>query len=394
MAPRRHADYGGFMSGRRAIEHYGDALLAAVSAVLFTVQIVSERQFAGDRPLSLVVALGFSATLLARRSAPLVPLLAGLVLIELSNIAAPELANSGTFFVAYVFAIYAAGRHTSGRTAQVAFVAVIAGIPLAAIEPGQPFSVSDAMFIAVAFAGPFAAGRAIRHRHAHEQHLEGRTVELELERDVKAREAVTQERVRIARELHDVVAHAISVIVLQARGGRRKLPDGALETRAALDAIEAAGENALTEMRRLLGMLRENDEELALAPQPSLRRIDELVASMTATGLPVDLTVEGEPVELPPGVDMSAYRIVQEALTNALKHAGPARARVILRYSADDLELEILDDGSGNGHGGGSGHGLHGIRERVAVYGGQLESGARPEGGYALRARLPLGSER
>jgi signal transduction histidine kinase len=147
-------------------------------------------------------------------------------------------------------------------------------------------------------------------------------------------------------------------------------------------------------MRRLLGMLRENDEELALAPQPSLRRIDELVASMTATGLPVDLTVEGEPVELPPGVDVSAYRIVQEALTNALKHAGPARARVILRYSADDLELEILDDGSGNGHGGGSGHGLHGIRERVAVYGGQLESGARPEGGYALRARLPLGSER
>jgi signal transduction histidine kinase len=394
MAPHSDADYGGSMSGRRAIDLYGDALLAALSAILFTVQIVSERQFAGDRPLSLVAALLFSATLVVRRRLPLVPLLAGLGLIELSNLAVPELANTGTFFVAYVFAIYAAGRHTSGRSAQAAFVAVIAGIPLAAIEPGQPFSISDSMFIAVAFAGPFAAGRAMRHRHARERHLEGRTVELALERDVKAREAVTQERVRIARELHDVVAHAISVIVLQARGGRRRLPAGAGETREALDAIEAAGEQALAEMRRLLGMLRENDESLALAPQPSLSRIDELVASMRSTGLPVDLTIEGEPVELPPGVDVSAYRIVQEALTNALKHAGPARARVILRYSPDDLELEILDDGGGNGHGGGSGQGLHGIRERVAVYGGQLESGARPEGGYALRARLPLGSAR
>jgi signal transduction histidine kinase len=147
-------------------------------------------------------------------------------------------------------------------------------------------------------------------------------------------------------------------------------------------------------MRRLLGMLRHDDEELALAPQPSLSRIDDLVASLRATGLPVELHIEGDPVDLPPGVDVSAYRIVQEALTNALKHAGPACARVTLRYSSADLELEITDDGRGNGHGGGTGHGLAGIRERVAVYGGELESGRQPEGGYALRARLPLGSAR
>ena len=183
-------------------------------------------------------------------------------------------------------------------------------------------------------------------------------------------------------------------MVLQARGGQRKLPGGAAETRAALDAIERAGEQALAEMRRLLGMLRQDDEELALAPQPSLGRIDELVQSLEASGLPVEVRIEGHPVELPPGVDVSAFRIVQEALTNALKHAGPARARVTLRYTPADLELEIIDDGRSNGHGGGTGHGLAGIRERVAIYGGDLESGRRADGGYALRARLPLGSAR
>jgi signal transduction histidine kinase len=147
-------------------------------------------------------------------------------------------------------------------------------------------------------------------------------------------------------------------------------------------------------MRRLLGMLRRNDEELALAPQPSLTRLDELAAGLTTTGLPVEITIEGEPIELPPGIDVSAYRIVQEALTNALKHAGPASAHVIVRYLPGELELEVLDDGAGNGGGGGSGHGLDGIRERVGIYGGELDARARPEGGYALRARLPLGSAR
>ncbi|MGH2968311.1 MAG: sensor histidine kinase, partial [Solirubrobacteraceae bacterium] len=210
----------------------------------------------------------------------------------------------------------------------------------------------------------------------------------------KAREAVVEERARIARELHDVVAHAISVIVLQARGGRRMLAEDPDDTRRALDAIEHAGAQALAEMRRLLGMLRQADDELALAPRPSLTRIDELVAQLAATGLPVAVTVEGEPLELPPGIDVSAYRIVQEALTNALKHAGPARAHVTLRYTPDELELVIVDDGAGTGNGGGSGHGLAGLRERVAVYGGELESGRRAEGGYALRARLPLRTAR
>lgn len=382
------------MRVRRFTYAYRDLLLAVLFGALLLVQILGERSFVGKRPGAVAVALVFSATLAWRRRRPLLPLLAGAVLIEVSNLVVPALGNAGSFFVAYVLVIYSAGRHTAGRSTVAAGLTLVVAFPLAAIEPGQSFSVSDAAFIAVAFVGPFAAGRVIRRRLETETRLHGRAVELEREGKARAREAVAQERVRIARELHDVVAHAISVMVLQARGGRRKLPEGAGETREALDVIERAGEEALVEMRRLLGMLRQDDEQLALAPQPSLTRIDELVGTLEASGMPVDLRVEGDPVELPPGVDVSAYRIVQEALTNALKHAGPARARVTVRYTRDDLELEIVDDGTGNGSAGGTGHGLAGIRERVAVYGGELEAGQRPAGGYALRARLPLGSTR
>jgi signal transduction histidine kinase len=166
------------------------------------------------------------------------------------------------------------------------------------------------------------------------------------------------------------------------------------DAREAFDTIERTGQQALDEMRRLLGMLRKSDDELALAPQPSLKELGKLVEWVQAAGLPVEVAVEGEPRELPPGVDLSAYRIVQEALTNALRHAGPARARVLLRYGADDLELEIADDGVGTADDSGPGFGLIGMRERVAVYGGELDAGARPGGGYALRVRLPLGTAR
>ncbi len=185
-----------------------------------------------------------------------------------------------------------------------------------------------------------------------------------------------------------MVAHSISVMVLQARGGRRVLETEPADARD----IEQTGHQALEEMRRLLGMLRRSDGELALAPQPSLNQLGRLVEQVQAAGLPVQVAMEGEPRELPPGVDLSAFRIVQEALTNALTHAGPARARLLVRYRADDLELEITDDGAGNSDSSGSGYGLIGMRERVSVYGGELHAGRRPGGGYALRVRLPLGS--
>jgi signal transduction histidine kinase len=301
-----------------------------------------------------------------------------------SNAAAPALAETGAFSLAYVVALYSLGRHARGRAARAGGLLLGAAVPLAAFEPGEDFLVGDLAFIGLIFAGPWAAGAVLRRRHDDERALEDRAAAL----------AVAGERARIARELHDVVSHAISLIVLQARGGRRMLDTHPQETREALDAIENAGAHALEEMRRMLGLLRDQGDDAALSPRPSLRDLDDIVARVRATGLQVDVDIRGEPVELPPGIDISAYRIVQEALTNALKHAGPAHARLLVRYTPDAVEVEVVDDGAGNGDGGGSGLGLAGLRERVAVYGGVLEAGARPRGGYALRARLPLGTPR
>jgi signal transduction histidine kinase len=379
---------------RRAITKYADVLLAGLVGLLYLVEIFTEARFAGDRAVGIPVALLFSGTLAVRRRLPLLALLTGIGVIALSNGTGPPLADTATFLLGFSLALYSTGRFAGGRAALAGGLAVVAALPLAVIEPGQPFSPADSAFIAIFILGPWLGGRVVRHRQHRERGLEARAVALELARDAKAREAVLEERARIARELHDVVGHAISVMLLQARGGRRMLAKDPEETRRALDAIDHAGGQALAEMRRLLGVLRQTEDELALAPRPSMTRIDELVARLAGTGLPVEVTVAGEPVELPPGIDVSAYRIVQEALTNALKHAGPARAQVIVRYTPEDLELEILDDGPGTGNGGGSGHGLPGLRERVAVYGGELDAGRRPQGGYALRARLPLGSAR
>ena len=203
------------------------------------------------------------------------------------------------------------------------------------------------------------------------------------------------ERARIARELHDVVAHGVSAIaVVQAQGGGRLVRSDPEEAEDAFATIERTGRQALVELRRLLGMLRVTDEQRVLAPQPGVARLGALVDDVRKAGLPVELVVDGDVATLPPGVDVSAYRIVQEGLTNALKHAGPARARVHVRYLPRAVEVEVTDDGRGGaivvaGNDGG-GQGLIGMRERVSLYGGRLEAGGRPSGGYAIRARLPF----
>jgi signal transduction histidine kinase len=212
----------------------------------------------------------------------------------------------------------------------------------------------------------------------------------ERERDLAAREAVVEERARIARELHDVIAHDVSLMVVQAGAERRVIDTEATSTREVLQTIEQIGRGALTEMRRLVGMLR-GDEGDALAPQPSLADLPRLVAQVCEAGLPVELDVQGELRELPLGIELSAYRIVQEALTNALKHAGDARAVVRVRYGADQLELEVADDGVGApAPVAGGGHGLVGMRERVALYGGKLHAGRGGERGFSVRVVLPI----
>jgi signal transduction histidine kinase len=212
----------------------------------------------------------------------------------------------------------------------------------------------------------------------------------ERERDVAAREAVVEERARIARELHDAIAHNVSMMVLQAGAERRVLGTANSPTREVLQTIERIGRGALTEMRRLVGMLRADSLDL-LAPQPKLADLPTLMTQVRGAGLPVDFQVEGDARELAVGVELSAYRIVQEALTNALKHAGQARAAVYLRYQPDCLELEIVDDGAGTQPAVPSGgHGLVGMRERVTLYGGQFDAARGPSGGFTVRVRLPL----
>ena len=238
-------------------------------------------------------------------------------------------------------------------------------------------------------AAAYGVGFVLRGQRIQSTLLVQRAERLEREREQRARLAVAEERVRIARELHDIVAHAISVVVVQAQAGQRVLEGEQVSAREALGSIETTGRQALVEMRRLLGVLRKEDRDLALAPRPSLAHLGVLAERVREAGLPVELHVEGEAKPLPPGVDLSAYRIVQEALTNALKHAGPASAQVVVRYRPQEVELEITDDGRGSVDGRVDGHGLVGMRERAALVGGIVESGTNGGRGYTVRARLP-----
>ena len=201
---------------------------------------------------------------------------------------------------------------------------------------------------------------------------------------------MAEERTRIARELHDIVAHAMSVMVLQVGAVRHHLPATPQEDRDALGRVEQAGRTALAEMRRLLGAMRRDDDGLELGPQPGLDALEALVEDVSRAGLPVRLRRDGDPFPLPRAIDLSAYRIVQEGLTNALKHAHASHADVTVRYRPDQVELEVADDGKGPVATNGHGHGLVGIRERAKIYGGEMSAGAAPAGGFILSARLPV----
>ena len=244
----------------------------------------------------------------------------------------------------------------------------------------------DLFWVGLFFGAAWGAGRALAARSRQATELRAAVEVAEL----RAREAVNEERQRISRELHDVIAHSVSVMVVQSGAVRRLLRPDQERERAALTSVEGIGREALTEMRRLLEILREPEEAGALSPQPTLERVDALVEQVRETGLPVQLTVEGRVVPLPPGVDLCAFRIVQEALTNTIKHAGPAHAEVHLRYGGEDVEIEVSDNGRGRNGADDGGHGLLGMKERAILCGGTLETGDAPGGGFAVRARLPL----
>ena len=238
----------------------------------------------------------------------------------------------------------------------------------------------------------WALGAAVRSGRRHSRQLAERTVQLEREREENARRAVFDERVRIARELHDVVAHHVSVMGVQAGAARLVMERDPPKATEALSAIEASSRQAVLELHRLLGFLRQEGDPDDLAPQPGLGQLEDLVAQMADANLTVQLRVDGEPRPLPPTVELSAYRIVQEALTNTLKHGRASNAEVHLRYGPGSVELEILDDGRGGPPApvATGGHGLIGLRERANLHGGRLAAGPRPEGGFAVRATIPF----
>jgi signal transduction histidine kinase len=251
-------------------------------------------------------------------------------------------------------------------------------------------SSGELAFVPLVFAIGWLLGFALRERDQQAEVAEERAAEAEREREAAARLAVAEERARIARELHDVVAHAMSVMVLQVGAVRHRLPGELEQDRNALRDVERAGRTALTEMRRLLGAMRSDADDLELAPQAGLDSLDPLLDEVRRAGLAVDLHVEGEPYTLPAALDLSAYRIVQEGLTNALKHARAGRADVTVRYAPGEVRIDVHDNGRGPATTDGLGHGLVGIRERVTIFGGEMTAGSANGGGFTLSTRLPV----
>jgi signal transduction histidine kinase len=275
-------------------------------------------------------------------------------------------------------------------------VALLTAFTISGVAYNESVEWESVIVVLIATAGPLFLGGEVYGRRRYLSELEERAALLERDREEQARRAVREERARIARELHDIVAHEMTVMTVQAAAARRMLERDTTEAADALSAIEEAGHDALTEMRRLLGLLRTEDQPAARAPQPGLGRLGGLVEQMEEAGLPVDVTVEGEPQPLPTGVDLNAYRIIQESLTNTLKHGGPgARATVRLVYGPGDLTVEIADDGRGAAQAlakdEAAGHGLVGMRERMAMLDGELRAGPRMGGGYRVSARIPVG---
>ncbi len=276
------------------------------------------------------------------------------------------------------------------RVQSVAGLALTVGVAALVTVNDPTAKTGDFVWDAITFTIAWIVGFAVGDKYREVDAAKERAALAEREREERARRAVADERARIARELHDVVGHSVSVMTVQASAVRRLLEQDQERVSEALQVVEQTGREALAEMRRMVGVLRHAEDGPALAPQPSLEQLERLVEHTRNAGLPVDLRVEGDPVQLPTGIDLTAYRLVQEGLTNAIKHAGANRAEVLVRYAGGHVEVTVSDDGCGAGDGGGGGHGLVGMRERVSVYGGKLEAGARPEGGFLLRATLPV----
>jgi signal transduction histidine kinase len=379
------------------LRKYGLDVLIVITAIEMAVE-VAIRYGAPTGPTSprwfaVPAAALIGLPLLARRRFPFAAPVALWVLAAVLSFVDGRLVPFTTAAtVLGLIAAFLLGNLPDRTQARVGLVVVL--VSAAILMYNDPIHTTAELVIvpALFFVG-WLAGFALCQRAAQAEEAEERAARAEQERATATRIAVAEERARIARELHDVVAHAVSVMVLQVGAVRHRLPQSLSEDREALMDVEKVGRTALAEMRRLLGALHDG-EDVERAPQPGLDSLDDLVERVSRAGLPVRLQVEGDAVPLPRAIDLSAYRIVQEGLTNSLKHAKASRADVTVRYRADDLELEVRDDGVGTSRSDGLGHGLVGVRERVKIYGGEMSAGPAPGGGFVLTACLPLEGQR
>ncbi len=358
-----------------------------IDAALVGLLLLFAAGWADRRDQGLAVALPLSLVqvlpLLARRRQPLIVL--GIVIA--ATVALTLHFHSLNPLPPFL-AFYSVAAHADRRIALLAGVAGLAALIVPVLHETD-YDFTSFAFHLLVFPAAWVLGDNLRTRRAYYAALEERAARLERERDEQAQRAVAEEQARIARELHDVLAHNVSVMVVQAAAAGDVFDSHPGRAREALRSIEQTGRAALQELRRLLGAVRTVDDE-ALAPQPGLKLLPELVDHVRRAGLAVELSVEGEPRPLAAGVDLSAYRVVQEALTNTIKHAHASTADVRVRYDDGRVELFVADDGIGpSANGSTDGHGLIGMRERVALYGGELETAARPEGGFLVRASLP-----
>jgi signal transduction histidine kinase len=353
---------------------------------------VSKDLYEPQDALSVVLVLAATVPFVFRRRLPLTVLLVCTSAVVLNSGLGHN--EGATPFFLWVAVITVAATCSTPKVV-IAAAAIFTGLLLLLVVDGGPLSAEGFALNCALFAAMFMFGFNLKNRKARIEALEERADALEREKEEEARRAVADERLHIARELHDVVAHSMGVIAVQASVGEHVIDTNPEEAKRALEAIAGVSRSTLAEIRRMLGVLRETDEgeggPPAYAPAPGLSELDRLVRELDGAGIPVEVAYAGARVELPRGVDLTAYRIVQEALTNVMKHAGPARATVVVRYEPGALGLEIVDDGRGvNGRSEGrGGHGLVGMRERVAVYGGTLETGPKPGGGFRVVARLP-----
>jgi signal transduction histidine kinase len=370
----------------RAIDR-GLALFVAAVAV---VDLSTNSNVEGPFWLNLVVLVGIALTFVWRRTHPFVPLAATLIGLGIMAFWLTEPPNTFVAVVTLVCAAYGAGRHLQGRQSVYGLgvgAVVIVGLSIA-FDPNDIFFPLTFFWIL-----PSLAGRTIRNHTMLARELAEKAERAEHAREADERRAIALERSRIARELHDVLAHNLSVMVVQASAARRVLDRDPAKAVEVAGLIERTGREALAEIRQLFGPVRRGDGEDLSGP-PSIARVDELARRARAAGMRVELRVSGDAVALPAGIDLAAYRIVQEALTNALKHAGTATARVSVAYEPNEVVLSVEDDGEGPREGfdlseTGGGHGLVGMRERAALFGGIVQAGRRRGGGFAVRARLP-----